>query len=44
MRVIKNYGSSPTNPCGIYSFGQGEDYTIEIEELTDCSGMPEAVQ
>lgn len=41
MRVIKNYGSSPTNPCGIYSFGQGEDYTIEIEELTDCSGTPE---
>lgn len=41
MRVIKNYNSSPTNPCGIYDFGQGEDYTIVIEELTDCSGTPE---
>ena len=41
MRVIKNYNSSPTNPCGQYSFGQGEDYTIIIAELEDCDGTPE---
>jgi len=41
MRVIKNFSTSPTNPCGQYSFGQGEDYTIEIVELEDCSGTPE---
>src|SRR5690554_1731027 len=32
MRVIKSFGSSPTDPCGQYSFGQGEDYTIIVEE------------
>src|SRR5690554_4980905 len=32
MRVIKNFNTSPTNPCGQYSFGQGEDYTIIVEE------------
>ncbi|MFA7688076.1 MAG: GEVED domain-containing protein [Moheibacter sp.] len=30
MRVIKNYNVSPTNPCGSYSFGQAEDYTIIV--------------
>lgn len=35
MRVIKNYNSSPTNPCGTYSFGQGEDYTIIVGEGGD---------
>ena len=41
MRVIKSYGSSPTNPCGAYSFGQGEDYSIIIGELEGCNGTPE---
>ena len=31
MRVIKNYNSSPTDPCGQYSYGQAEDYTIIID-------------
>jgi hypothetical protein len=31
MRVIKNFSSSPTNPCGSYSFGQIEDYTIIVD-------------
>lgn len=30
MRVIKSFNSSPTNPCGSYSFGQVEDYTLNI--------------
>ncbi|MFA7470632.1 MAG: GEVED domain-containing protein, partial [Weeksellaceae bacterium] len=30
MRIIKNYNASPTNPCGPYSFGQTEDYTVNI--------------
>ena len=33
MRVIKNFNVSPTNPCGTYSFGQGEDYTINVGEV-----------
>lgn len=41
MRVIKNYNTSPTNPCGTYSFGQTEDYTIIVAPLEDCSGTPE---
>ena len=32
MRVIKNFNSSPTNPCGSYSYGQAEDYTIIVAE------------
>src|SRR5699024_2286199 len=32
MRVIKSFGASPTNPCGIYDFGQGEDYTIIVND------------
>lgn len=30
MRVVKNFSTSPTNPCGSYSYGQAEDYTINI--------------
>ena len=31
MRIIKNYNSSPTDPCGSYSFGQVHDYTVMVE-------------
>ena len=41
MRVIKNFGASPTNPCGTYSFGQAEDYTLIIEEMSGCTGVPD---
>jgi len=41
MRVVKNYNVSPTNPCGTYNYGQGEDYTIVVGdgpvEPEDCS-------
>lgn len=41
MRVVKNYNTSPTDPCAAYSFGQGEDYTLVVGELEDCSGTPD---
>ncbi len=30
MRIVKNYFTSPTDPCGSYGFGQAEDYTIIV--------------
>ncbi|MGO3184312.1 MAG: GEVED domain-containing protein [Aequorivita sp.] len=42
LRVVKNFNSSPLNPCSSYSFGQGEDYTLLVGELGDCSGTPDA--
>src|SRR5690606_21801638 len=42
LRVVKNYNSSPLDPCSAYSFGQGEDYTLLIGELDDCTGTPDA--
>ncbi|MBU2938164.1 fibronectin type III domain-containing protein [Lacinutrix sp. C3R15] len=30
MRVIKNFNTSPTDSCGTYSYGQIEDYTINV--------------
>lgn len=41
MRVIKNFNSSPTDPCGAYTFGQVEDYTIIVAPLEDCTGTPD---
>jgi len=41
MRVIKNYFSSPIDPCGEYGYGQIEDYSILVGELEDCEGTPE---
>ncbi|MGO3182243.1 MAG: GEVED domain-containing protein [Aequorivita sp.] len=31
LRVVKNFNSSPLNPCSTYSFGQGEDYTLTVD-------------
>lgn len=30
MRVVKNYNSSPTDPCDQYNFGQAEDYSVDV--------------
>ncbi|MBL7983883.1 MAG: thrombospondin type 3 repeat-containing protein, partial [Flavobacteriales bacterium] len=30
MRVVKNFSTSPTNPCGTFGFGQAEDYTLNV--------------
>lgn len=37
MRVVKNYNTSPMDPCGTYSFGQAEDYTLEVA-IPSCLG------
>src|SRR5690606_115516 len=31
MRVILQYNSNITDPCGSFSFGEAEDYTINVE-------------
>lgn len=36
MRVIKNYNSDPTNPCGTYTFGQSEDYAVNVAAPSPC--------
>lgn len=43
MRVVKNYDTAPTDPCGIYSFGQAEDYTVEVGTVgvADLGTKPE---
>lgn len=35
MRIIKNYNVFPQNPCGVYDYGQAEDYTIIVHEQPD---------
>lgn len=35
MRVIKRYNTSPTDPCGTYTYGQAEDYRVYV---TDVAG------
>src|SRR5690625_7423592 len=42
MRVVKAFGSSPTDPRGTYGYGQTEDYSIIVAELEECTGTPEA--
>src|SRR5690625_2288874 len=42
MRVITNCTTSPTNPCDTYSYGQVEDYTVNVTPTPDCDGAPDA--
>ncbi|HOB24480.1 MAG TPA: GEVED domain-containing protein, partial [Kaistella sp.] len=30
MRVMMKYSTAPTSPCGTYTYGQVEDYTVNI--------------
>ena len=30
MRIIVNFSSAPTNPCGSYTYGETEDYYVNI--------------
>ncbi|HNB80584.1 MAG TPA: GEVED domain-containing protein, partial [Chitinophagaceae bacterium] len=39
MRVV-NVESSVVSPCGTYSWGETEDYMIDIQVATPCSGAP----
>ncbi|MEI6853205.1 MAG: GEVED domain-containing protein, partial [Bacteroidota bacterium] len=42
MRVIVTELSVPSSPCGTYSYGETEDYYINIISATPCSGTPVA--
>ena len=37
MRVVKNFGASPTDPCAVYDYGQAEDYEIVVQAATPCT-------
>lgn len=39
MRVVKNFNTAPADPCDDYSFGQAEDYSVDV---TMGSGIREA--
>ncbi|MEI7587459.1 M12 family metallo-peptidase, partial [Runella sp.] len=34
MRIVLNYSSAPTDPCGTYSYGETEDYYVNLTSLT----------
>ena len=42
MRVLCVESSSFSAPCGTYTWGETEDYTINIVSSTPCSGLPAA--
>ena len=44
LRIIIDFHSIPTNPCGSYNFGETEDYTLTVDgvlpiELTSFKGQ-----
>jgi hypothetical protein len=43
MRVVKNFSTSPTNPCGSYSYGQAEDYSVFVSCAPMTVAPPSAV-
>ncbi|MEO6168481.1 MAG: GEVED domain-containing protein [Chitinophagales bacterium] len=40
MRVIIEEGDSVPKPCGEYTFGETEDYLLNITAATPCTGTP----
>jgi hypothetical protein len=40
MRCIFREGATAPSSCGTYSFGETEDYTINVAPLIDCAGTP----
>lgn len=42
MRILCVESSSFSNPCGTYTWGETEDYTINITAAPACSGTPTA--
>ncbi|RYD96169.1 MAG: T9SS type A sorting domain-containing protein [Sphingobacteriales bacterium] len=42
MRVVVNYSSSPSGPCGSFSWGETHDYKVQILSLTPCTNPPVA--
>jgi hypothetical protein len=39
MRCIFREGTVAPSPCGTYTYGETEDYTINIVDLSPCSGV-----
>lgn len=39
MRIVMHYGSSRTNPCGSYTYGEVEDYTVNISGGTGFAAI-----
>ncbi|TYB78511.1 GEVED domain-containing protein [Bizionia myxarmorum] len=42
MRVKVGWNESTPNPCGTFSYGEIEDYTVLVGASQDCSGTPDA--
>jgi len=42
LRIIAHYNIASVTPCVSASFGEAEDYTIVVQGLNTCSGMPNA--
>lgn len=40
MKIVKNYNTAPTTPCHAGSFGQAEDYVLNVYVPVACSGSP----
>mgnify|MGYP003381995027 CR=1 FL=1 len=40
MRVVKNAGPSPLDPCATYSYGQAEDYLVNVTLPDLCDALP----
>lgn len=40
MRVVKNAGIAPADPCSPYSYGQAEDYLVNVTVPQPCDALP----
>ncbi|RYZ56349.1 MAG: hypothetical protein EOP49_00585, partial [Sphingobacteriales bacterium] len=43
MRVMLNYNDAVPNPCEVATYGEAEDYSINVVPNMGCSGTPDAV-
>lgn len=39
LRIVMHYGTSRTNPCGSYTYGEVEDYTVNISGGTGFAAV-----
>ncbi len=42
MRILLNWNTPPTDPCGAYSYGETHDYLVNILALAPCTNPPSA--
>lgn len=42
MRVVLNYASSPSGPCGSFTWGETHDYKVQVLSLVPCTNPPVA--